>query len=116
MNKIIILERINEPSDFSFRFAMYAEAPATRESKYASTEKTSAVANIDAEQLDLIKQGKIIESIETAEFVAGTPMKTIQDELIKRQEAFQAKVTATNPWKYYGTAWNGTNWSVKQTN
>jgi hypothetical protein len=115
MNKIIILERINEPSDFSFRFAMYATTPATRESKYLSAEKTSAVAGLDPTQLQLIKDGKIVESIETAEFLAGTTMKTIQDELIKRQEAFQAKVDATNPWKYYGTAWDGTKWTVTQT-
>lgn len=115
MTKIIILERINEPSDFSFRFAMYAVAPASRESKYADATKTSAVATIDPADLQAIKEGKIIESIETAEFVAGTPIKTIQDELIKRQEAFQAKVDATNPWKYYGTAWDGSKWTVAQT-
>ena len=115
MNKIIILERINEPSDFSFRFAMYATVPATRESKYLNAEKTSAVASLDPTQLQLIKDGKIVESIETAEFLAGTPIATIQAELIKRQQAFQAKVDATNPWKYYGTAYDGTKWTVTQT-
>ena len=113
--KIIIQERINEPSDFSFRYIMWADVPATRQSQYADPDKTSLVKDITTGELQAIKDGKVIEIQETAEFVAGTPIATIQAELIKRQGIFQAKINAANPWKFYGTSYDGTSWTVKQT-
>lgn len=115
MRKIIIQERINEPSDFSFRFVLWASVPVSRQALYADPTKTSVVKDITAEELQDLRDGKFVESQETAEFLAGTSISTIQTELIKRHTAFQAKITAANPWRFYGTSWDGTSWDVKQT-
>lgn len=115
MRKIIIQERINEPSDFSFRFVLWASVPAKFQSFYADPSKTSVVKDITAQELQDIQDGKVVESVETAEFLAGTPISTIQAELIKRHTAYQAKINVTNPWRFYGTSWDGTSWDVKQT-
>jgi len=115
MRKIIVQERINEPSDFSFRFVLWATVPASRQAIYADATKTSVVKDITAPELQDIRDGKVVESRETAEFLAGTSIATIQAELVKRHATFQAKITAANPWRYYGTSWDGITWSVSQT-
>lgn len=115
MRKIIIQERINEPSDFSFRFVLWATVPVSRQALYADPTKTSVVKDITAEELQDLRDGKFVESQETAEFLAGTSIATIQAKLIERFNTFQAKITTANPWRFYGTSWDGTSWDVKQT-
>lgn len=115
MRKIIIQDRINEPSDFSFRYVLWASVPTERQPFYADPLKTSVVKDITTQELADIKDGKVLEKQESAEYVAGTPIASIQIDLIKRYNTYQAQVTATNPWKYYGTSWDGSTWNVKTT-
>jgi hypothetical protein len=115
MRKIIIQERVNEPSDFSFRFVLWATVPAARQSQYADATKVSVVKDITAGELTSFRSGEFLEKQETAHYLAGTPIATIQADLIARFNTYQAQVTASNPWRFYGTSWDGTSWDVKQT-
>lgn len=111
--KIIIQERVNEPSDFNFKYVLWAVVPVSRQSTYADPLKTSLVKDITAQELSDFRAGVFVEKQETANYIAGTPIAAIQADLINRFNTFQAQVTASNPWKYYGTSWDGTSWSVK---
>ncbi len=113
--KIIIQERINEPSDFSFKFVFWADVPAARQALTANPTASSVVKDITPEELLAIQNGSVVELQDSANYVASTPIAAIQTDLINRFNAFQAKINATNPWKFYGTSWDGVAWSVKQT-
>lgn len=115
MRKIIILERINEPSDFSFKFVFWASVPAARQSFYADATKTSVVKDISGAELTSLRNGEFLEKQDTANYIAGTPIATIQADLITKFNTYQAQVTAANPWRYYGTSWDGASWNVNQT-
>lgn len=113
--KIIFQERINEPSDFSFRFVFWASVPAARQTFNADPTETSVVKDVTAAELTAIQNGQIIEQVNTVNYPAGTTIASIQADLVNKFNAFQAQVTALNPWKYFGTTWDGTAWTVKQT-
>ena len=113
--QIIIQERINIPSDFSFRYVFWASIPATRQSFNVNALATSTVKDATAAEILAIQNGQIIEQQNTANYISGTPIASIQADLIAKFNAFQAQVTAQNPWTFYGTSWDGTTWTVKQT-
>ena len=109
--KIIIQNRINEPSDFSFRFVMWADVPAARQPFYADQTKGSSVKDVTAQELQDIKDGKILERSETAEFIAGTSAAAIRSYLISQFNQFQTEANSRNPWQFYGTFWDGSTWT-----
>ena len=102
--KIIIQERINEPSDFSFRYVLWADVPAARQSFYADPAKTSSVKDATASELVALRTGAVLEQSDTAFFPAGTTAAVIRTALIARFTTFQDRVTAENPWRFYGTS------------
>lgn len=95
---------------------MWAVVPVARRDSYADELKTSAVKDITAPELADFKAGVFLEKTETTNYPAGTSIATIQANLITNFNTFQAQVTAANPWRYYGTSWDGTSWDVKTTN
>lgn len=113
--KIIIQERINEPSDFSFKAVFWADVPAARQSIGADATRTSVVKDATVAELDALKSGAVQEKQEIFQYVAGTPIATIQADLISKFNVFQALVNSTNPGRYYGTSWDGNSWTVKTT-
>ena len=110
--KIIVLERVDEPSDSSFRYALWADVPASRQVIYADSLKTSLVSDITAPELAALRAGAVVERVGTAQFPASTTLATMKTVLIAAHAAFQADVTSRNAWKYYGTFWDGTTWTA----
>ena len=110
--RIIILDRIGEPSDFSFKFAVWANVPTERQPYYANAEATSEVKNITAEELTAIQNGEISEQIFTAVFPSGTELTTIKDYLIAEAIKYQTLINTKNPWQYYGTYYDGDSWTA----
>lgn len=115
MRQIIIQERINIPSDFSFRYIFWLSVPATRQTFYANASATSNVKDATAGELTAIQNGQVLEEVYTGNYPAGTPIATIQSDLAAKYTARQTVITNLNPWLYYGTSWDGTTWTVKQT-
>jgi hypothetical protein len=109
--RIIILERIGEPSDLSFNYALWADVPLARQPFYANPEAVSAYKGATAEELNAIKAGQIVEQVGSANFLAGTPLSTIKSYLQNKFAEFQQEITARNPWVRYGSYWDGTSWT-----
>lgn len=112
---IIIQERINIPSDFSFRYVFWAAVPVARQTFYADATKTSVVKDATAGETTALQNGSVVEQQNAGNYPAGTPIATIQTDLIARFNTYQTLITNTNPWIYYGTSWNGTSWTVNTT-
>ncbi len=108
--QIIILERVDEPSDNSFNVAFWLTIPAARIAAYANATATSQFKQVSAPELAAIQAGQIVEVVEKASFIAGTGIPAIQAALIARFNTLQAAATSRNPWVRYGTTWDGSAW------
>lgn len=111
--KIIVLERVNIPSDFSFKYVFWLSVPAARQTYNANATASSVVKDATAAELTAIKNGSVVEVTGIAEYLAGTSVPTIQADLINKYNAEQAKLNTANQWQYYGSSWDGTTWSLK---
>jgi hypothetical protein len=118
--KIIILDRVGEPSDVAYRVAFWLTIPSTRWAFYAkpagmnpdgtpSLFKSQYKDATDAENQDL-RDGKVMEVIETYYKPAGSTiaqiMTFLQGEYIEKQAFFDS----INPYNRYGSYWDGTSW------
>lgn len=109
--RIVILDRINEPSDMAFRFVLWADVPAARQPFYANAAATSAYADATAPELDAIRTGSVAEQVGSGTAAIGTPLADILAKLEVRWERWQDEVTTRNPWVRYGSYWDGTTWT-----
>jgi hypothetical protein len=60
-----------------------------------------------------MKAGQYVEVVREDVF-QGLTLPQAKALLVERQQYFQSEVTADagwNPWKYYGTRWNGSAWT-----
>jgi FAD/FMN-containing dehydrogenase len=110
--KIIILDRMNLPSDQDFRIAFWLDVPAARQQFYANSEAVSAVIGATSEELDAIKAGVVVEEIVTVPGRAGAGQAALLAAIVSRYQARQAEFTARNPWARYGSFWDGTGWTA----
>lgn len=109
--QIIILERVNEPIDMSFRYVLWATVPAARVSAYANPAATSAFKNATVPEVTALQTGSVVEQVGLASFTIGTSIATIQAFLLNQFATFQAQITAANPTVRYGTSYDGTSWT-----
>lgn len=110
--QIIVLDRVNIPSDFSFRYAMWAAVPAARQSFYANAAATSAWNGAAAGEITALQNGSVVERVAVAEFPAGTGVPAIKAALQAAFTAFQNRITNDNSWNLYGTFYDGTSWTT----
>ena len=92
--------------------------PVARQAFYADASKTSIYKGASEQDTADIQAGKFIETTREHD-LRDMSLAQIKQTMIDAQANFQAKVTADaayNPWKYYGTRWNGTAWTAGGVN
>lgn len=109
--KIIILERVNPPSDYSFRYCLWAENPIARKNYSVNPDFVSAFKGATQDEILAIQDGSIIEETGIAQYKEGTPLEVIQEDLRKRFEVFQQKVNEQNKLSLYGTFFDDNGWT-----
>jgi hypothetical protein len=117
MDLIVILERtsVNPPA---VRYVMRATVPAARQAYYADATKTSAFPGISGGDLADFRAGKFLEKTDTVD-IGGLALNDVAAQLQAAQSVFQARVNEDglfNPFKYYGTTWSGTAWTMRGVN
>jgi len=110
--KIIILDRINLPSDQDFRVAFWLDVPVARQPFYANAAATSAVIGATQAEIDAIKSGAVVEVIEGIPGRANATIAAVRAALVTRHGVLQARLVAQNPYERYGTSWDGTTWTA----
>ena len=110
--RIVILEKIagDRPG---FRVAFWADVPPSRQSFYADPAKTSAYNAASAAELTALQDGSVVESVE--KFSADPPKSIAQvmTFLESRWQEFQNQINAHNPWRRYGSFWDGSAWTAQ---
>lgn len=110
--KIIILEsRPITAGEIAFRYAFWADVPAARQARYANAAFETQVAGATAGEFAALRSGAVVEKVDEARFGAAT-VAQVQALLVTEFNAYQAKITAANPWQRYGTNWDGTSWNA----
>lgn len=116
MDYIVILDRTSTNPQ-AVRYVLRALVPTGRQSYFADAAKTSAFPGISAGDLADLRAGKFVERVGTFE-IGSLPLNSVAVALQGMQQEFQARVTedgAHNPWRYYGTTWDGTSWTMRGT-
>jgi hypothetical protein len=116
MQLIVILERVAPP--LTIKYLLRAAVPAARQAFYADAAKISVFPGTPAGDLASIRAGEYIERVSQFE-LGGQTVAQIKVALMAAQAEFQARVTEDgiyNPWKFYGSYWDGTNWTTAGVN
>lgn len=116
MQYIVVLERtrLHPPT---IRYLLRADVPLARQPYYAKADAVSAYPDTPAADLTALRAGQVTERVDEVN-VGALTVAQIQTALVGAQAAFQAVVNGqgANPWRYYGTSWNGTTWTVAGVN
>ncbi len=113
MDYIVILERVSV-NPTVVQYVLRADVPVARQTYFADATKTSAYKNASAQDLASLRAGEWLEIVDRID-ITGASGAVIKALLVGKQQQFQAEVTADgayNPWKYYGSVWNGTAWTM----
>ncbi len=117
MQYIVVLERTGTPP-MRVRYLLRATVPTDRQPFLADAEKMSAYPQTPAADLADLRAGKVVEFVSEMD-LPGLTVPQVKTALLAAQAAFQARVTADaeyNPWKFYGTFWDGTAWTTGGVN
>jgi hypothetical protein len=109
--KIIILDRVNLPSDQDYRVAFWLDVPAARQPFYANAAAASAVTGATQAEVDALKSGAVVERIEAVPARANATQAALLAALVTRHGVLQSELTNRNPWVRYGSFWDGTAWT-----
>lgn len=110
--KIIILDRVNLPSDQDYRVAFWLDVAPSRQTFYANASAVSAVKDATQAEVDAIKAGAVVEEIVQVPARAGLGQSALLAALATRYNDRQAEFTARNPWARYGSYWDGSAWTA----
>ncbi len=110
--KIIILDRVNLPSDQDFRVAFWLDVAVPRQPFYADATAVSAVIGATADELAAIRSGAVVEEVQTVPARSNATQAALLSALVTRYNARQAEFTARNPWARYGSFYDGTGWTA----
>jgi len=120
--KIIILDRVGEPSDVAYRVAFWLTVPSTRYAFYVKPAgmnpdgspipfKSAWKDATEADNQDL-RDGKVLEVIETYTLPAGVTLAQVQTFLQNKFTEKQDWLNSINPYVRYGSYWDGTSWTA----
>lgn len=109
--RVIVLD---QPSDDSsaYRFALWADVPAARQTFYANPKATSGWTGATAADITALQNGSVVEYVSTQKIPTGATLAQVEGWLQTAWTDFQAKITNYNPWIHYGSTWDGTTWTV----
>jgi hypothetical protein len=111
--RVIVLEQLDGAAR-RFRFAMWADVAPARQAFYANATATSAFKGVTAQELQDLRDGKVIEAVEVISFQEDKTLAQLRTELQARWTRYQAEVAAETTFTRYGTSWagDGSSWTA----
>jgi hypothetical protein len=112
--RVIVLEqRVVSPATTQFRVALWADVPVARQTHHADASKTSAYKLASAQEVQDLKDGKVLEKVEVVTRVQNMTLAQLRAAVEALWTAWQAEVTADNTYERYGSHWagDGSSWT-----
>lgn len=102
--RVIILEKLSA-APLAYRYIMWADVPAARQTFYAAKQASMTSAWKDAAAGDntAIQNGSVTERQELTVMQPGDSINTAMSRLQTIWTAYQAEITAADPWDRYGS-------------
>lgn len=111
--KIIVLDQTPAGNDIVFGVAYWLDVPAARQALLANPGTRSRVSDITPGELTALQNGSIVEQGDTIQFAANTSLGAMETELQSQFATRQAALNADKTKQRYGSAWDGTTWTIK---
>lgn len=108
---VIILDQPTGDSNL-YRYAMWADVPAARQSFYANAAAKSQWLGATTTDNQNLQSGAMVEQVVTQRVPPGSTIAQIEGFLQTAWTNFQAQINAANPWIHYGSTWDGTTWTI----
>ena len=110
--QIIVLEKA-ENTDRGFRLVLWARPPTIRQSywKLIAPQKSAYAFATDPENTDIVN-GVVAERVHTIIGEANMSQAQFQAEAEAAWARWDEYVQANNPWRRYGTKWDGALWAL----
>ncbi|MCK9994488.1 MAG: hypothetical protein Dbin4_03008 [Alphaproteobacteria bacterium] len=105
--KIIILEKHGD----KLSVGLWADVPAARQPFYADSTKVSAWRDATADDNAALRSGAVAEKVAHIDLPGAENLAEVKPQLIAMWNSYQQKINDINPWKRYGTTWDGTAWA-----
>jgi hypothetical protein len=106
--RIVILEQSDANT---YRYAMWADVPAARQSFYAKAGVVSAWGGAAAGDNTALQNGSVVEQVATFSVPTGEALATTLARLQSLWTAYQNGITNNNLWVRYGSFWDGSTWT-----
>jgi hypothetical protein len=111
LNIIILDQPAGDNTTFNYIF--WADVPAGRQSRYASSTKVSAWSGASSTDNANLQSGAVVEQPGLVRHPSGTPIATVEATLQSAWQNYQNNITAYNPWQRYGSFWDGSSaWTI----
>lgn len=109
--KIVILERVNEPSDYDFKYILRATYNAKFNDLKKDPNRVSILKDATQEEKDEMVLGLVEERSGVANYTPGTTIDQIKADLEDRLAKFQSELDNRNPFKLFNTSFDGSVWT-----
>lgn len=102
--RVVILEKLGA-APLAYRYLMWADVPAARQPFYAAKQATGVSAWKDAAAGDntALQNGSVTERVAETTMQAADTISTAMTRLQVIWTAYQAEITAADPWDRYGS-------------
>jgi hypothetical protein len=120
--KIIILDKLGESSNVSYRVAFWLSVPSTRWAFYvkpAGMNPNGSAVPFKSEWKDAtepenqdLRDGKVTEIIREFVLPTGATLAQVQAYLQTKHTELQTFIDGYNAWVRYGSYWDGTSWTA----
>lgn len=107
---VIILEKNLATGLFSA--VLWADVPVGRQAFYAKPGAVSAWPGASAGENAALASGAVAEQVTVLTVSDGATLAQLKTAAVAQWAAFQAFVTAYNPWSRYGSFYDGTTWTA----
>src|SRR6266516_819663 len=109
--RVIILEQPPDNAS-AYKYVLWADVPVVRRSFYANANAKSAWTGATTADNTALQDGSVAEEVSIQSVPIGTSLIQVENFLQARWQAFQDKITSSNPWLHYGSTWDGVTWTV----
>lgn len=108
--RIVILERVAEPSDYNFKYILRANNLSKLKDFFKAS--TSLLKDASPDELAEVQAGLVVEIQDIANYKEGTDLLTIEQDLERKLISFQDQINSRNPFKLFGSSFDGTSWTI----
>jgi hypothetical protein len=113
MKKIIILNKVNQKTYFEVNYIFWLSVPVAQQPFRINPQAASAYSGASAAELTALQNGSVVEFAGKASYLSEVTNAQIGVDLVSKYNAEQSALNADDKFNYFGSFWNGTNWTIQ---